>query len=162
MTTCFDILATNVKDITPEEVDDLLAELKTRQQKFVREGMPIDEANAKASKSVQDDLRRAAAIEKRQAAINLRVRNELYDYVRTTFPDDPISGLKAILEGSKYWKDGARYGVDQISASTKAGTSQTFSARDFWRCTLTVTSTLRLPKRCGRKVPKNQAYRRML
>jgi len=119
MTTCLDILQRDISDISQDEVDELLAELQARQRTLVRQGIPPDEANAKASKSVQDDLKRAAAIEKRQAAINLRVRRAVVDEIKTSFGDDYIQGLEAALVGSKLWKDGARYGVDQVQEALK-------------------------------------------
>lgn len=119
MTTCFDILSRDIKDISQDEVDELLGELQARQRSFIRDGLPPDEANAKASKSVQDDLKRAAAREKREAALNLRIRRALVDEINTSFEGDPIQGLESVLVGSKLWKDGARYGVDQVQESLR-------------------------------------------
>jgi len=119
MTTCFDILSRDIKDISQDEVDELLAELQSRQRTLVRQGMPPDEANTQASKSVQDDLKRAAALEKRNAALNLRVRRTVLDEIDTSFSDNYIQGLEATLVGSKLWKGGARYGVDQVQEALK-------------------------------------------
>jgi hypothetical protein len=117
--TCFDILSKDIKGITPNEVDDLLKELQARQRKLVNEGVAVDEANQRASKSVQDDLKMAAAIERRSAAINLRVRLQQLDMIRTSFPDDVVQGLEAMMVGSKYSAENSRYGVDQIQESLK-------------------------------------------
>lgn len=117
--TCFDLLSKDIEDITKEEVDELLAELQARQRTLVQKGMPPDEANIQASKSVQDDLKRAAALEKRNAAINLRVRRAILDEINTSFSENVINGLESTLVGSKYSKQGARYGVDQIQEALK-------------------------------------------
>lgn len=117
---CFNILARDIKDITEDEVEELLTELTSRQQSFIRQGMPPDEAGQKASKSVQDDLKRAAAREKREAALNLRVRRQILDEIETSFGGDYIQGVESVLVGSKLWKTGARYGADQVQAALKA------------------------------------------
>lgn len=114
MASCFDILNREIKDLTPNEVDDLLAELRRRQQSLVAKGVPVDEANAQASKSVQNDLKLAAAIEKRSAAINLRLRRAALDMIRTSFPEDVVQGLESLLVGSKFSAKNSRYGIDQI------------------------------------------------
>lgn len=114
MTTCFDILSKDVKDLTKDEVNDLLQELSSRRNQMVLQGVPYDEANVKASKSVQDDLKIAAARAKKEAAINFMRRQERVDFVTTSFPDDYEAGIDAFLFGSKYWKEGAGLGVDQI------------------------------------------------
>jgi hypothetical protein len=117
--TCFDILSKDIKGITPNEVDDLLKELQARQRKLVNDGVAVDEANQRASKSVQDDLKMAAAVERRSAAINLRVRLQQLDMIRTSFPDDVVQGLEAMMVGSKYSAEGSRYGADQIQEALK-------------------------------------------
>jgi hypothetical protein len=119
MTTCFDILARDIKDITQDEVDELLDELKARQRSFISQGLPPDEASVKASKSVQNDLKRAAMLEKRNAALNLRIRRAVLDEIETSFAGKPVEGAESVLVGSKYWRDGARYGVDQIQEALK-------------------------------------------
>lgn len=117
--TCFDILSRDIKGLTTNEVDDLLKELQSRQRVFVNQGVPIDEANARASKSVQNDLKLAAAIERRSAAINLRLRLSQLDRIRTSFPDDYVQGLEALMVGSKYSAENSRFGADQIQDSLK-------------------------------------------
>jgi hypothetical protein len=119
MISCFDILSRDITGLTPNEVDDLLKELQRRQRSLVQNGAPIDEANAQASKSVQNDLKLAAAIERRSAAINLRLRLQQLDMIRTSFPDDYVQGLESIMVGSKYSADNSRYGADQIQEALK-------------------------------------------
>lgn len=119
MDKCFDILAREIKDLTKNEVDDLLAELRARRDALVNKGIPFDDANVQASKSVQNDLKLAAAIERRNAAINLRIRRGLLDMIRTSFDFDRVQGLEAVLVGSKFHATESRNGVDQIQDALK-------------------------------------------
>lgn len=120
-TSCFEILQKDVKDLKPSEVDDLLAEMKRRQRNLMLKGTPWPEAAQQASKSVAESLRIAAAIERRNAAINARVRAEALDFVMSNFADLPDEGMTALLAGSNKVSVGGRQSVDSVQHAIVGG-----------------------------------------
>lgn len=73
-----------------------------------------DAAAAKVAGEIGMELRMAAVIEKRNAAINLRVRAEKVQWVQNVFGNKPAEGLEAMLAGVNRAKSGARVGAAQI------------------------------------------------
>jgi hypothetical protein len=57
---------------------------------------------------VAETLRAAAAIERRNALINRRIRLEALDYLRTTWAENPAEGVLALLYGSAKARYGSR------------------------------------------------------
>jgi hypothetical protein len=112
MTTCFELVKQNVEDLTEKELDEILDQLKQRQYRLVQEGYTTDVAASMAGLQLADTLRAAAAIEKRNAAINLRIRTEAIDYLQTTWADDPTEGVLALLYGSPKSRFGSRASVN--------------------------------------------------
>lgn len=111
---CSILVRREVEDMTDAELDDLLDELKRRQRTYMAGGLSSQDAGQKAAQSIGDDLKRAAAIEKRNAAINRRIRLEAVDFVRTQFGDRPWEGLTALLAGSNRAGVGTRMSVDAV------------------------------------------------
>ena len=68
-----------------------------------------DEVIMGAAKDLVAQLKRAAFIEKRNAALALRKGAELYDFVKTNFPNDLGEGLKAATVGTNLVRDGSRF-----------------------------------------------------
>jgi hypothetical protein len=116
---CFEAVKRQVEDLTPEELDDMLLEMRRRQRSYMQKGMPAQEAGQKAAQTVSNDLKLAAAIEKRNAAINLRVRREGLDFVQSQFADNPAEGLSALLAGSNKVGKGTRMSADAVQAALK-------------------------------------------
>lgn len=112
MSTCFELVKQNVEDLTEKELDEILEQLKQRQYKLVQQGYTTDVAASMAGLQLSDTLRAAAAIEKRNAAINLRIRTEALDYLKTTWADDPTEGVLALLYGSPKSRFGSRASVN--------------------------------------------------
>lgn len=98
------------RDLTDEELDDLLSELQKRQKRIRAEQTlhDPDEVAKRAAAEMADDLKFQAMIERRNAAINLVRRLEALDFVRTQFADDPALGLESLLTGVNRSVQGAR------------------------------------------------------
>lgn len=112
MSTCFDLVSKNVEGLTEKELSEVLDMLKQRQLKKMQAGKSADVAAAEAGRELSDQLAAAAAIEKRNAAINLRIRTEALDYLSTTWQDDPTEGILSLLYGSPKNRFGARASVN--------------------------------------------------
>ncbi len=111
MATCLDLVKREIDDLTEKELDEVLGQMRDRQATLIRGGADPETAAAQAGRDVADKLRAAAAIEKRNAAINYRIRTEALDYVRTTWGDDPTEGVLALLYGSPKARFGSRGSV---------------------------------------------------
>lgn len=116
---CFDIVKREVEDMTPEELDEMLLEMRRRQRAYMQQGLPAQEAGQKAAQTVGNDLKLAAAIERRNAAINLRIRTEALDFINTQFADNPAEGLTALLAGSNKAGRGTRMSADAVQTALK-------------------------------------------
>lgn len=119
MVACIDIIRREIEEITPDQLDDLLNEMRRRQAHYMRQGLPSQDAAQRATQSVSRDMKLAAAIERRNAAINLRIRREMLDFVRTQFGDNPAEGLTALLAGSNKVGIGTRMSADAVQSALK-------------------------------------------
>jgi|AGTN01.3.fsa_nt_gi hypothetical protein len=108
MSTCLDLVRREVTDLSEKELDEVLEQMRKRQARLMADGADPAVASAQAGREIADTLRAAAAIEKRNAAINLRVRTEALDYIQTTWADDPAEGVLALLYGSPKARFGSR------------------------------------------------------
>lgn len=108
MSTCADLVRGEIKDLTEKELDEVLGQMRERQARLVADGADPATAAAQAGQEIADNLRTAAAIEKRNATINLKVRTEALDYLRNTWKDDPVEGVLALLYGSPKARFGSR------------------------------------------------------
>lgn len=108
MTTCLDLVRKEVSDISERELDEVLQQMRDRQARLIAEGADPGVAAAQAGMDIANSLRAAAAIEKRNAAINDRIRTEALDYVNTTWADDPAEGIFAMIYGSPKARFGSR------------------------------------------------------
>lgn len=87
------------RDLSDDEVDDLVTELQRRQRKNIDKAASTEQAALEAAEKYAKDMADAAAIEKRNALLNFKRRTEVLDYIRTNFADDPALGMEAILVG---------------------------------------------------------------
>ncbi len=108
MATCLDLVREQIKDLTEKELDEVLEQMRNRQARLMADGADPGTAAAQAGMDVASTLRAAAAIERRNAAINLRIRTEALDYLKTTWADDPVEGVLALLYGSPKARFGSR------------------------------------------------------
>lgn len=108
MVACIDLVRREIADITDKELDEVLEQMRQRQASLIRSGSDPSTAAAQAGLEVGERLRAAAAIERRNALINRRVRLEALDYLRTTWAENPAEGVLALLYGSARARYGSR------------------------------------------------------
>lgn len=108
MVACIDLVRRELADITDKELDDVLEQMRARQASLIRGGADPSTAAAQAGMEVSETLKAAAAIEKRNALINRRIRIEALDYLRTTWGENPAEGVLALLYGSARARYGSR------------------------------------------------------
>jgi hypothetical protein len=98
------------RPLSEDEIESLTEELQKRQKDKARlaNQYDADRVVLEAADDYAKEMAAAAAIEKRNALINLRARMTALDFVRTQFPNDPILGLEALLVGVNSAKKGAR------------------------------------------------------
>src|SRR5262245_41394191 len=105
---CIYIVNRDLEDITDDELEQVLEQMRKRQQRLTDGGEDPSTAAAKAGLEVSEVLKAAANIEKRNALINRRIRLESLDYLSTTWSDDLAEGVLAMLYGSAKAREGSR------------------------------------------------------
>ncbi|WP_137391437.1 hypothetical protein [Rhodoligotrophos defluvii] len=89
------------RPLSDDEMEELIDELQAR----VRQARAEDAAGSsedavlRAAEQLAQDMKTAALIEKRNAALSLRRRLEALDFVRTQFRNDYAQGLEALMVG---------------------------------------------------------------
>lgn len=106
------------RKLTGEELDDLLTALQRRQAYITRQGRATEAGQAAlfAADDVASDLAAAAAIERRNRALNLAKRAELSGWVQAHFGGNLAEGIEAVIAGVNRAKSGARNGAAQVQA----------------------------------------------
>jgi len=95
--------------------DDEMIELQTALQRRIKLAQAdailqtSDEVAASVAKDLAAQVKRAAFIEKRNAALALRKGAELYDFLKTNFPNDIGTGLQAATVGTNMVREGSRF-----------------------------------------------------
>lgn len=104
------------RPLTDDELDSILTALTRRAQHAQRTGAAVDPAGAarEAAAGVAGDLAAAAAIERRNRALNLAKRVELSGWLQAQFGGNVAEGLEAIIAGVNRAKTGARNGAAQL------------------------------------------------
>ena len=110
------------EDLDPKQRDQIIEELGEQIDRItrrVRNANPDDFEGAvmRAMDEFADDVRLAAIIERRNAALNYRARLQAIDYLRNTWGDDPSTGLTALLGGVQSARAGSRWSVGASQAS---------------------------------------------
>lgn len=97
--------------LSDDELDDLLTELRKRQRQrqLSSKADGLDQAVLDAADDYAREMADAAAIEKRNAAINLKRRLDALDFVRSQFKDDYALGLESLLVGVNRARVGSRF-----------------------------------------------------
>ncbi len=112
---CLDVLKAAVGDkvrLTDEELNGVLREIERRTEVERGKGNLDDVENVvfDVTGRVIDDMKRAAILEKRKAALNVLRREALHE--RISRFKDPVEGLKAVMVGIQKPLPGARQSVD--------------------------------------------------
>ncbi|MEC7472453.1 MAG: hypothetical protein VX946_03715 [Pseudomonadota bacterium] len=92
-----------------EIVEDLQGRIKLLQS--TNDMLSLEDAALRAADELGNQLKLAAAIEKRNAAMNARRRAEAIGYVRSVWADRPDLGLESFLVGTNVARTGARRSV---------------------------------------------------
>lgn len=106
---CIDVMRKAVPDLTDDEIDRLISDLRATKRALEAPDQIVslqDTALAAADK-VAADLKMAAVIEKRNAALNLRAQIRAESFIRQ-FGDNPREGVFALIAGTERLKVGGR------------------------------------------------------
>lgn len=115
------------RELNEEEMVELVGDLQARiKQLQAADGMlGLEDAAMRAADEMGNEVKLAAAIEKRNALLNARRRAELVGYIRSTWSDRPDLGLESFLVGTNVARPGARRSVaaeqKQLSQAYIAG-----------------------------------------
>ena len=115
------------RELNEEEMVELVGDLQARiKQLQATDGMlGLEDAAMRAADEMGNQVKLAAAIEKRNALLNARRRAELVGYIRSTWSDRPDLGLESFLVGTNVARPGARRSVaaeqKQLSQAYIAG-----------------------------------------
>lgn len=99
------------RPLSEREMAELYDALKRHMKEKRAETASREDALVGAADAFANDVKLAAIIEKRNAAMNLRRRIEAVHYVTTRFADKPIEGIEALLVGVNRARQGARASV---------------------------------------------------
>lgn len=111
MSECIDLVRVSIPDLTQKELDEVLDQMRGRQATLIRSGMDPSTAAAQAGMIVSEQLKAAAAIQRRNELRNRRIRLEALDYLQTTWQDKPWEGMLSIVYGSAHARQGSRSSV---------------------------------------------------
>lgn len=111
MNECVDLVNRAVPEMSASEVAEIVRVLQEKQRSKVRQGMTTTEAAKAAGQELSDQLKAAVKIERRNAAINRRIRIESTQHVMDVWADDPTEGILAMLYGSPKSRPGSRNSV---------------------------------------------------
>lgn len=98
------------RELTEAETKQLSRELDRRARaiRATDTALSLEDAALKAADELGKSVTLAAAIEKRNAAINLKRRSAALGFIRESFAADPALGLRSLLTGTQRSRLGAR------------------------------------------------------
>ena len=97
------------RQLTDDEAISLFTEVQKKIKEAGATAGPFDEAIRAAGEKYAKEVSKAARIEKRNAAIALKLRIETIDFVKTQFANDYAGGLEAALVGVNKAALGSRF-----------------------------------------------------
>jgi hypothetical protein len=111
---CIEVIRKAAGDISLNEIEEIVTELQKRQKRIqLAESLTdVGEAAMRAADSIAKDLEMAAIIEKRNAAINAKVRIVATSFVQKNFSTDYVEGVRALLNGTNILGIANRDSVD--------------------------------------------------
>jgi len=101
------------RELTTEEKQQVSTVVENLVKKFDKEAQ-ADGLQAKVMEAINEwtvDVKAAAAIEKRNAALNAMAKIKTIDYFNTVWKDEPEEGIKAILGNSILDRQGSKNGL---------------------------------------------------
>jgi hypothetical protein len=98
---CIDVIRKSAGDLSDDDIDSLVTELQRRQKILQATGVIADteEAAMRAALKISEDLEAAIMLEKRNAAINAKVKLQALEFVTRNFADNPAEAVEAMLMG---------------------------------------------------------------
>lgn len=98
---CIDVIRKSAGDLSDDDIDSLVTELQRRQKILQATGVIADteEAAMRAALKISEDLEAAIMLEKRNAAINAKVKLQALEFVARNFADNPAEAVEAMLMG---------------------------------------------------------------
>jgi hypothetical protein len=103
------------RELTDDEAITLFEDVQKRVREAENASGPYDEAIRRSKERMILEKKTAAFIEKRNAYIQFKLRNEAVDFIKTQFPDNPALGIEALLVGVNKAKMGSRFSAAAIS-----------------------------------------------
>lgn len=113
---CLEILRQAAPKLADNDFEFILSSLQRKAAFYEKRGMSsnADAAFELASNEFANDIKMAAIIERRNAALNIGKRLKRIEWAKETFGTKVYESLKTILVGSNRLKEGARDGVMQM------------------------------------------------
>lgn len=107
--------------LTDDDIDELLTALQRRERYIRAKHLAIDtrDAAVQAAEEIANQVKLAAVIEKRNAALNLVKRTERVEWIQRNFGNNLAEGIEALLVGVNRAKQGSREGVAQVQNSLR-------------------------------------------
>lgn len=96
------------RNLTADEADSIFTDVNNRVNEAKSSGGSFDDIIRKAQEKHLNEIKTAAFIQKRNAALSLKLRIEAIDYIKTMFPNNPEKGLEALIVGINSNKMGSR------------------------------------------------------
>ena len=98
------------RPVSDKEAEALLEDMNARAQRLrdTDPSLSLNEALRKAGEDFATQAEMKALAQKRNTLLNFQRRIEAVDYIRNTWGDDPVRGLKALLVGVQKQRIGAR------------------------------------------------------
>lgn len=124
------------RPLSTQETNDLIEELDRRiaSEQARNQLEDMDAVVRKAADEYAADMAKAAVIEKRNAALQLKVHLEALDKINTHFAANPAAGVESVLVGVNTAVRGARNNAalaqDRLKNQYKSGLSTNLRSRD--------------------------------
>lgn len=107
---CIDAVAKAIGSDDEELIEQAFQKVadEVKRQKVIREGELAEDRLRRIGRDLATEEKRAKLIEKRNAAMNLKIRLTTVQYIKGQWKGDYVEGLKSVLAGSSKVRTGAR------------------------------------------------------
>lgn len=109
------------RDVPESEIDDFLSAMDAHKRYLLSKDSSLNDMDAalRAANEVANNLKMAAIIEKRNAALNYVKRLERVGWIGNTFGNNIALGIESMLVGTQRAKAGSRVSVASVQDSLK-------------------------------------------